>query len=65
MRVLVGTQAIEVSLDIDFDELYTEVSPIDSQIQRWGRVNRKRVKDLIERKIYLFMIQKVVFMMKV
>lgn len=50
VRVLVGTQAIEVSLDIDFDELYTEVSPIDSQIQRWGRVNRKRVKDLIERK---------------
>lgn len=54
-RLLIGTQAIEVSLDIDFDEMYTEVSPIDSQIQRWGRVNRKRVEDLIERKnIYIY-----------
>lgn len=54
-RVLIGTQAIEVSLDIDYDILFTEVSPIDSQIQRWGRINRKRVEKLKERKdIYIY-----------
>ena len=29
---LVGTQAIEVSLDIDFDVLYTEPAPLDALI---------------------------------
>ena len=44
--LLVGTQAIEVSLDIDYDVLYTEPAPIDALIQRFGRVNRKRRKKL-------------------
>lgn len=39
--VAVCTQIVEVSLDIDFDMLYTENSPIDALIQRLGRVNRK------------------------
>jgi len=39
--VAVCTQIIEVSLDIDFDVLYTENAPIDAIIQRLGRVNRK------------------------
>lgn len=42
LDLLVGTQAIEVSLDIDYDVLYTEPAPIDALIQRFGRVNRKR-----------------------
>jgi len=41
LDLLVGTQAIEVSLDIDYDVLYSEPAPIDALIQRFGRVNRK------------------------
>jgi CRISPR-associated endonuclease/helicase Cas3 len=43
--VLIATQVVEVSLDIDFDILFTENAPIDAIIQRAGRVNRKRVKE--------------------
>ena len=42
--LLVGTQAVEVSLDIDFDCLFSEPAPIDALIQRFGRVNRKGKK---------------------
>jgi CRISPR-associated endonuclease/helicase Cas3 len=45
-KLLVGTQAIEVSLDIDFDVIYTEPAPLDALIQRFGRVNRKRKKGI-------------------
>ncbi|RLF61133.1 MAG: CRISPR-associated helicase Cas3' [Thermoplasmata archaeon] len=40
-HVLVSTQVCEVSLDISYDFLYTEVAPLPSLIQRFGRVNRK------------------------
>ncbi len=40
--LLIATQVVEVSLDIDYDYLYTENAPIDAIIQRAGRVNRKR-----------------------
>lgn len=43
--LLIATQVVEVSLDIDYDILYTENAPIDAIIQRAGRVNRKRDKD--------------------
>ena len=46
LDLLVGTQAIEVSLDIDYDVLYSEPAPIDALIQRFGRVNRKRRKNI-------------------
>ncbi|ACD89537.1 CRISPR-associated helicase Cas3 [Chlorobium limicola DSM 245] len=40
--LLVATQIVEVSLDIDYDILFSEPAPIDALIQRFGRVNRKR-----------------------
>ncbi|MCB0614748.1 MAG: CRISPR-associated helicase Cas3', partial [Phaeodactylibacter sp.] len=43
-KLLIGTQAIEVSLDIDYDVIYTEPAPLDALIQRFGRVNRKNSK---------------------
>ena len=42
--ILVATQVVEVSLDIDYDVLYTESAPIDALIQRFGRVNRRGLK---------------------
>jgi CRISPR-associated endonuclease/helicase Cas3 len=38
--IWITTQLAEVSLNIDFDVMVTEISSIDSQIQRWGRVWR-------------------------
>lgn len=39
--VVVSTQVIEVSLDVDFHRGIIEISPLDSLIQRLGRINRK------------------------
>jgi len=38
--ILISTQVAEVSLDISFDNLITELAPMPSLIQRFGRVNR-------------------------
>ena len=43
VKLLVGTQAIEVSLNIDYDVIFTEPAPLDALLQRFGRVNRHRV----------------------
>lgn len=39
-RVLVATQTVEVSLNLSFDTIYTEIAPVDALLQRFGRVNR-------------------------
>jgi CRISPR-associated endonuclease/helicase Cas3 len=39
-RVLVATQVVEVSLDIDFYQTFIDPAPIDALVQRMGRVNR-------------------------
>lgn len=39
-KILIATQVVEVSLDVDFDRAYLEPAPIDALIQRMGRVNR-------------------------
>ena len=45
--VLVATQVVEVSLDIDLDTIYTEPAPLEALIQRFGRINRRRLKGLV------------------
>ena len=47
--IVVSTQVVEVSLDINFDMMITECAPIDAMIQRFGRVNRKRTRQSIGR----------------
>uniref|UniRef100_A0A7V3ZWF0 CRISPR-associated helicase Cas3 n=1 Tax=candidate division WOR-3 bacterium TaxID=2052148 RepID=A0A7V3ZWF0_UNCW3 len=40
-KILVATQVVEASLDIDADYLFTEIAPMDSIVQRMGRVMRR------------------------
>lgn len=40
--VVVATQVVEVSLDIDLDTIYTDPAPLEALLQRFGRVNRGR-----------------------
>lgn len=43
--VLVATQVVEVSLDIDLDVIYTDPAPLEALLQRFGRINRRRLKE--------------------
>ncbi len=43
--VLVATQVVEVSLDIDLDMIYTDPAPLEALLQRFGRVNRQHLKE--------------------
>lgn len=48
-QLLMATQAVEVSLDIDYDIAFIENAPIDALIQRFGRINRageKRINSI-------------------
>ncbi len=40
--VLIATQVVEVSLDIDLDTIFTDPAPLEALVQRFGRVNRRR-----------------------
>lgn len=54
LNLLVGTQAIEVSLNIDYDVLFSEPAPLDALIQRFGRVNRKGWENKVIKPVYVF-----------
>ena len=53
--LLVSTQVVEAAVNIDADVLYTAISPVPSQVQRWGRVYRdpKNQRDLSEPNIFI------------
>ncbi|MGY4958572.1 CRISPR-associated helicase Cas3' [Streptomyces nigrescens] len=38
--LVVATQVVEVSLDVDFDVLFTAAAPLEALLQRFGRINR-------------------------
>ncbi len=55
--IVVSTQVVEVSLDISFDLMITEAAPLDSLIQRFGRINRKRTPETIGKFKPVYVIQ--------
>ena len=52
--IWISTQIVEASLDIDFDELHTDMSSADSLLQRMGRVYRDRNYDKNDPNIFIY-----------
>lgn len=52
--IWISTSLVEVSLDIDFDYLFTELSELNALFQRMGRCNRKGAKEIIDYNCYVY-----------
>lgn len=55
--IVISTQVVEVSLDISFDVMITQTAPLDSLIQRFGRINRIRNENTIGKYKPIFVIK--------
>ncbi len=53
LRVVVATQVVEVSLDIDLEFGIFEAAPLDALVQRFGRVNRKGKRSSFSNNIWI------------